>query len=412
MVQLKHDKDDLIAVRVKRRKPSEKHHKAKNNHSYIKSGKQKNSPNTNPRNSNHIVVKITGGARDKQAMKGHFEYITRNDELPLYDENCDIVDLRETIADTDIEMNTVKYKSDSRKTAQIVFSRKGSTDPNLLMQSVSETINQNFPNTKFYFSCHQDTDNTHVHVVLLRHNKNKKKHEIRKGKLVDIKRQFAKSLNSRGIAAEFYSETDKQQARNQKKEVENKEKKNKRKGANEYTILDFDKAPYKFENGGKPSFYIVVETKNKEIKTHWSLGIQAALKESNAKIGDKITLKQIKNVDTSEKNEDGRFKRSSWKIEVLDKTEVKKQNYQVVDFGKAPYKFDEKGKSSFYMIIQGENGLSRDLWGRSIEETLLKNGVKIGDWITGDIDNKEFIKASDKLISQISNDDKSKGFKL
>ena len=64
------------------------------------------------------------------------------------------------------------------------------------------------------------------------------------------------------------------------------------------------------------------------------------------------------------------------------------------------------------MIIQGENGLSRDLWGRSIEETLLKNGVEIGDWITGNIDNKEFIKASDKLISQISNDDKSKGFKL
>ena len=27
-------------------------------------------------------------------------------------------------------------------------------------------------------------------------------------------------------------------------------------------------------------------------------------------------------------------------------------------------------------------------------------------------DNKEFIKASDKLISQISNNDKSKGFKL
>lgn len=410
MVKLKHDKDDLIAVKTRRRSitSNEKHHRAKNNHAYKSSGKKY----SNPVNANHILVKITGGAKETKSMKAHFEYITRNDELPLYDENGDIVDLRETIADTDIEMNTVKYKSDSRKTAQIVFSRKGSTDPNLLMQSVSETINQNFPNTKFYFSCHQDTDNTHVHVVLLRHNKNKKKHEIRKGKLVDIKRQFAKSLNSRGIAAEFYSETDKQQARNQKKEVENKEKKNKRKGANEYTILDFDKAPYKFENDGKPSFYIVVETKNKEIKTHWSLGIQAALKESNAKIGDKITLKQIKNVDTSEKNENGRFKRSSWKIEVLDKTEVKKQNYQVLDFGKAPYKFDEKGKSSFYMIIQGENGLSRDLWGRSIEETLLKNGVKIGDWITGDIDNKEFIKASDKLISQISNDDKSKGFKL
>ena len=64
------------------------------------------------------------------------------------------------------------------------------------------------------------------------------------------------------------------------------------------------------------------------------------------------------------------------------------------------------------MIIQGENGLSRDLWGRSIEETFLKNGVKIGDWRTGNIDNKEFIKASDKLISQLSNNDKSKGFKL
>lgn len=46
MVQLKHDKDDLIAVSVKRKMPSEQHHQAKNNHAYIKSGKQKISPST------------------------------------------------------------------------------------------------------------------------------------------------------------------------------------------------------------------------------------------------------------------------------------------------------------------------------------------------------------------------------
>ena len=409
MVQLKHDKDDLIAVRIRRRTPSEKHQKAKSNHAYIKSGKQKFSPNTNPKNSNHIVVKITGGARDKKAMKAHFEYITRNDELPLYDENGDLVDLRETVADTDIEMNTVKYKQDSRKTAQIVFSRKGLTDPDLLMQSVAETVKLNFPDTKFYYSCHQDTDNTHVHVVLLKHNKQNKKHDIRKGKLVDIKRQFSKSLNSRGIAAEFLSETDKKKLRNQTEEAERKDK---RKGANEYIILDFDKAPYEFEEGGEPSFYIVLETKNKKIKTHCSLGLQAALKEANAKIGDKITLKQVRNIDTSEKNEKGKFKRSSWKIEVLEKIESKKQFYQVVDFGRAPYKFDEKGKSSFYMIVQGEDGKAKDVWGRSLEKMLSDNEIKIGDKITGDVASKSFSKIQENHVEQISTKEKNNGFKL
>lgn len=413
MVQLKHDKDDLIAVSVKRKMPSEQHHQAKNNHAYIKSGKQKISPSTNSRNSNHVVVKITGGARDKKAMKGHFEYITRNNELPLYDENGDVVDLRETIADTDIEMSTVKYKQDSRKTAQIVFSRKGITEPNLLMLSASEAIKQNFPNTKFYYACHQDTDNTHVHVVLLKHSKENKKHDLRKGKLVDIKRQFAKSLNLRGIVAEFFSETDKKKLRGQSKTIEIEKNSNKRKEINGYTILDFDKAPYKFEVGGKPSFYIILETKNKKIKTHWSLGIQTALEESGAKIGDKVTLKQVKNVNINEKNENGKFKRSSWHIEILGKTETKNQNYQVIDFGYAPYKFDKKGKSSFYMIIRDKDGCYKDLWGKTIEKSLLKKGIRVGDKITCDINKKIFIKVKEENIVQVSFKDRGlQGFKM
>lgn len=281
------------------------------------------------------------------------------------------------------------------------------------MLSASEAIKQNFPNTKFYYACHQDTDNTHVHVVLLKHSKENKKHDLRKGKLVDIKRQFAKSLNLRGIVAEFFSETDKKKLRGQSKTIEIEKNSNKRKEINGYTILDFDKAPYKFEVGGKPSFYIILETKNKKIKTHWSLGIQTALEESGAKIGDKVTLKQVKNVNINEKNENGKFKRSSWHIEILGKTETKNQNYQVIDFGYAPYKFDKKGKSSFYMIIRDKDGCYKDLWGKTIEKSLLKKGIRVGDKITCDINKKIFIKVKEENIVQVSFKDRGlQGFKM
>lgn len=398
MVQLHYDKDEFrLIARKGRGLPTSKNRgrTIKNNVAYSKI-KGKTNPYSNPKNSHHVVTKITGGACDFKAMKAHFEYITRNKEIPLYNDKGEQIELKNAIKDTDLEMNSINMKAGSKKTYQIVFSRKGESDPETLKSVVRETVGKEFPDTKFYYACHQDTDNTHVHVVLLRQNIRREKVEIRKAKLNHIKKTFAETLNKNGLYAVFLSETDKQKKRNQgKSQVMDKPKReDKRKGANEYIVLDFDKAPYEFKADGKPSFYLSVQTKNGVEKKHWSWGLQKEILTKGVKIGDKITLHKVNNLDTEQVNEKGKFKKSDWKIEVLEQSQgVSLEQFKVVEFGNAPYKFDEVGKPSFYLLLEDYKGRTKDYWGKAIEQQLKDKGIGIGDIILRDKENlKEFIK--------------------
>lgn len=427
MVQLHYDKDELrlIARKGKGIKPSNNkerktNHSLKNNAVYSKIQSAKN-PYKNPTNSKHVLTKITGGAKDSNAMKAHFEYITRNDEIPLFNEFGEQVILKSAVKDTENEMNSIKMKEGSRKTYQIVFSRKEETDPDLLQKIVRETMQAEFPDTKFYYACHQDTNNTHVHTVLLRQDKHKKKFEIRKEKLNNLKKTFAETQQKYGLEAVFLSETDKQKQRKfgSNFEQDKPKREDKRKGANEYTVLDFDKAPYEFKDNGKPSFYLCVETKNGEKKFHWSWGLQAELKQKNVRIGDKIILKKVRSLDMEQKTEQGKFQKSMWKIDVLEQSQgLSMEQFKVVDFGNAPYKFDDTGKPSFYMIVQNHKGLNKDYWGKALERMIKENEIKIGDTvIRNQSDIKTFIKveketATQELVKPLDKFNSQQGFKI
>ena len=424
MVQLHYDKDELwlIArkgkgIKVAKENSGNRSRSLKNNVVYSKF-KASQDPYKNPTNSKHVLTKITGGAIDSKAMKSHFEYITRNNEIPLFNEFGEQVTLKNAVADTDIEMNSIKMKEGSRKTYQIVFSRKEETDPVLLQKIVRETLQAEFPDTKFYYACHQDTNNTHVHAVLLRQSKQKKKFEIRKEKLTQLKKTFAETQQKHGLEAVFLSETDKQKQRTFGKnfEKDTPKREDKRKGANEYKVLDFGKAPYEFEADGKPSFYLCVETKNGEKKFHWSWGLQAELQQKSVRIGDKITLKKVRSLDMEQKTEQGKFQKSMWKIDVLEQSQgLSMEQFKVVDFGKAPYKFDEVGKPSYYIIVQNHQGLNKDYWGKALEIMIKSNNIKVGDTvIRNQADLKEFVKVetATQQVTQPLEQEKRSGFKI
>ena len=424
MVQLHYDKDELwlIArkgkgIKVAKENSGNRSRSLKNNVVYSKFKASQN-PYKNPTNRKHVLTKITGGAKDSKAMKSHFEYITRNNEIPLFNEFGEQVTLKNAVADTDIEMNSIKMKEGSRKTYQIVFSRKEETDPDLLQKIVRETMQAEFPDTKFYYACHQDTNNTHVHAVLLRQSKQKKKFEIRKEKLNQLKKTFAETQQKHGLEAVFLSETDKQKRRAFGKnfEKDTPKREDKRKGANEYKVLDFGKAPYEFEADGKPSFYLCVETKNGEKKFHWSWGLQAELQQKSVRIGDKITLKKVRSLDMEQKTEQGKFQKSMWKIDVLEQSQgLSMEQFKVVDFGKAPYKFDEVGKPSYYIIVQNHQGLNKDYWGKALEIMIKSNNIKVGDTvIRNQADLKSFVKVDTAISApqEIKQADNNRGFKL
>lgn len=397
MVQLHYDKDEFRLITKKGRsvqsgEKSPSH--IKNNIAYSKAGKNYG----NPKNRHHVVVKITGGAKNHERSREHLNYVTRNDELPLFDENGSKISLKSAKNETDKildELNDVR--ADARRFYNIAFSRHGKTDPELLKAIVRETIQQQFPNNKFYYAVHDDTANTHVHVVIERKGKTRqgKLLEINKKKLNEIKKQYAEIQNKHGLEAVFLSESDKQALRKQtlKSGEENPKREDKRKGANEYIVLDFDKAPYEFKDDGKPSFYLCLQTKNNEKKFHWSWGLQAELQKKGVRIGDKITLKKVRSLDV-EKQENGVFKKSSWEINVLDKSQdLSLEQFKVVDVGKAPYKFDETGKPSFYVLMQNHQGRVKDYWGKSLEKMLADKGIKVGDSVIIDKDNpNNFVK--------------------
>lgn len=407
MVQLHYDKDEFrLIARKGRGLPVSKNRERtiKNNVAYSKT-KGKTNPYSNPKNSHHVLVKITGGALNQQKAREHFNYITRNDELPIYDDRGNQIPLKQAKAEVDkIIEDLSELRKDARRTYQMAFSRKGKTDPELLMQVVAETVRTQFPNNKFYYAVHEDTDNTHVHVVIERKGIERSKPlRIDKSRLNVVKKCFAEIQNKYGLQAVFLSETDKQKKRNQgKSQVMDKPKReDKRKGANEYIVLDFDKAPYEFKADGKPSFYLSVQTKNGVEKKHWSWGLQKEILTKGVKIGDKITLHKVNNLDTEQVNEKGKFKKSDWKIEVLEQSQgVSLEQFKVVEFGNAPYKFDEVGKPSFYLLLEDYKGRTKDYWGKAIEQQLKDKGIGIGDIILRDKENlKEFVKKETAIQS-------------
>ncbi|HHF4677526.1 TPA: relaxase/mobilization nuclease domain-containing protein [Haemophilus influenzae] len=428
MVQLHYDKDELwlIARKGKGVVTSEKRHQSSKNNVVYSSFIAKNNPYSNSVNNKHVLVKITGGAKNTQAMKEHFNYITRNDELPLYDESGELINLKEAVNEVNKiidDLEAKKLRADARRTYQIAFSRSGKTSPELFKQIVLETVKKELPDNKFYFALHDDTKNTHIHVVVERQGKNGTDKLLRldKTRLNQLKKTFAETQQKYGLDAVFLSETDKQKQRKfgSNFEQDKPKREDKRKGANEYKVLDFDKAPYEFKDNGKPSFYLCVETKNGEKKFHWSWGLQAELKQKNVRIGDKITLKKVRSLDMEQKTEQGKFQKSMWKIDVLEQSQgLLMEQFKVVDFGNAPYKFDDTGKPSFYMIVQNHKGLNKDYWGKALERMIKENEIKIGDTvIRNQSDIKTFIKveketATQELVKPLDKFNSQQGFKI
>lgn len=52
---------------------------------------------------------------------------------------------------------------------------------------------------------------------------------------------------------------------------------------------------------------------------------------------------------------------------------------KLIDYGDAPYKFDQKNKDSFYIKLEKSNGQIKELWGVDLKDALKKSGFRRGD---------------------------------
>jgi hypothetical protein len=93
--------------------------------------------------------------------------------------------------------------------------------------------------------------------------------------------------------------TEKQKEREQRalereKELKEKQRNNQfaqyREPDSLYSVLDFGKAPYQFEDNGKPSYYIAVQAQNERPKILWGTEYQDQIQALNIRNGDIVRL--------------------------------------------------------------------------------------------------------------------------
>lgn len=83
------------------------------------------------------------------------------------------------------------------------------------------------------------------------------------------------------------------------------------------------------------------------------------------------------------------------------KEEMKKHHYEVVDFGKAKYKFDDNAKDSYFVSYKTTKGEITTIWSKELEKVVKDSDLKVGEFakfkIVGKAPVETVIRKFDKI---------------
>ena len=82
---------------------------------------------------------------------------------------------------------------------------------------------------------------------------------------------------------------------------------------------------------------------------------------------------------------------------------IKNHHYEVVEFGKAKYKFDEKAKDSFYVKYKTTKDEIIDIWGEDLERVVKENDVKVGEFVKFKVTDKTPVEVQTKKLNKKTN---------
>ncbi|SUD70730.1 Relaxase/Mobilisation nuclease domain [Providencia rustigianii] len=119
------------------------------------------------------MTKVTGSAKVKQGVKNSIDYISRDDNLSLTDEQglkINAEEAKQSLIDSD---DALQLSDKSRRTPDIskniVFSPPvtAKVKPEEAIEAVRQTLLKKFPDNRFVIAYHDDKkDHPHVHVIL------------------------------------------------------------------------------------------------------------------------------------------------------------------------------------------------------------------------------------------------------
>jgi Relaxase/Mobilisation nuclease domain len=118
-----------------------------------------------------VMVKISGGGKNMSHIKEHMDYISRNGEIDLEDENGDIHRGKRELADVKNAWAKgrigIPEEGDRRKEAfNIIFSMPPGTDRDSVKEAVRAFAADEFKDHQYVFASHDDEEHTHVHLCV------------------------------------------------------------------------------------------------------------------------------------------------------------------------------------------------------------------------------------------------------
>lgn len=153
-----------------------------------------------------VMVKVTGGGRNMKRIKAHFDYISRNGDVKLENENGDIYHGREDVKELrDMWANSRYRISDDeekrREAFNIILSMPPGTDRRSVTQAAREFAADQFENHQYIFATHEDEKHPHVHLSVKAVDKFGVRLNPRKADLQNWREVFAEKLRDNGIEA-------------------------------------------------------------------------------------------------------------------------------------------------------------------------------------------------------------------
>lgn len=157
------------------------------------------------------------------------------------------------------------------------------------LEATAKVLKEKYPDNYFVMAYHDETKNSHVHVVLNIHKDDGKKIDIRKKDLRDLREGFCENLISYGY--------DVKATRKYGYKIKEFEELSSQKNKNTYEVVDFGTASYQLDKKNDKNSYLVYKTSNDKEVTIWGKELLDEVRRNDIKKGDLVTIKKTGQVD-------------------------------------------------------------------------------------------------------------------
>lgn len=154
-----------------------------------------------------VMVKITGNGKSIRQVKNHLDYISRNGELTLEDQDGNFIEGKAAVRDLRDDWRDGRglipeEEGKRRETFNVVLSMPPGTDRLGVTRAARDFAAEKFGGRYDYvFATHSDDDHPHVHLVVKARGIDGKYLNPRKADLQKWRESFAEKLREHGIEA-------------------------------------------------------------------------------------------------------------------------------------------------------------------------------------------------------------------